>query len=303
MKKRRHKSDKNNIIFQIIIMFVMIISGISVGYSLLSTTLSVTGKGNLVIAEENDDIKVEYTTNSWFNAGTYYYQIQAKITNMTSSTIEGWEIVVPVPNDVTNDSLKDNCWSMYCTVEDGNLHITNSEYNGTLAASGGYAEFGFILSTTDDSWDFSNYTINGETPKPSPTASPSPTPEPTTTPTPTVSPSPTVTPTPSEDVNVSLSLVSSWGADSDYTKQYTLTINNPTDMAITSWKFDLIVPEGTTVGGAWSINYIEKDGIITISNGDWNGSLNSDGSTSVTIQLHSTTSDYTPTVDNIIVTY
>lgn len=298
MRKIHRNSDKNNLIFRIIIVFVMIVCSISTGYSLLSTTLSVTGKGNLVIAEESDDLKVEYELSSWFNAGIYYYQIKATITNMTTETIDGWEIVVPVPSDVTDDTLKDNCWTAYCTVKDGYLHITNGEYNGTLSASGGSTSFGFIISTSDDTWSFSDYTINGEKPTPSPSVSPSP----SESPDPSVSPSPSESPEPTDEVNVTLVKTSDGEYEGYYYKQYTVTVNNSTTASTTSWKFDLIVPSGTSVAGLWNVNYIEKDGVITISNGEWNGTIASDKNLSFTLQLKSTTKDYTPTVDNIVVT-
>lgn len=308
MKNRKIRSKNSTSTIKIIILFIIIVCSFSVGYSLLSTSLSVTGKGNLVTEDYTitDNIKLEYVKNSWYSSGLIYYQINVKITNISSSPIEGWSISAPFPDDADNF----NCWNVLCSFKAGTADFKNLDYNKILQPDVP-VEFGFQFSTTNDIWDFKNYIINGTastpTPSPTPTPTPSPTPTPTPSPTPTPTPSPTPTPTPSptpspiNGVDAVLTLVSSWNSEGNYYREYSIDVINKSNLSISSWKVDLSVSDNVKISSAWSVNYIEKDNIITILNGDWNNNIAINDKVTFSIQLVSSKEDYTISVSNIIV--
>ena len=84
-------------------------------------------------------------------------------------------------------------------------------------------------------------------------------------------------------------------------RQYSYTITNNSSTSTNSWRFDMSVPSGTTVAGAWDMNYIENTdtNVITFSNGEWNGVIAAGETLTLIFQLSSTQEEYTPVISNI----
>lgn len=59
---------------------------------------------------------------------------------------------------------------------------------------------------------------------------------------------------------------------------YTATIKNNSDNEITSWEFDLALPEGTVIAGGWGGEYTVYDGYATVKNAGYNGTIPINGS-------------------------
>ena len=297
MKKRHRKRQRVLTINSIILIFILVLSGISVGYSLLSSKLSVVGKGNLIVqGEDEGDIRFTHTSNCWYNEGKFYCNIAGTLTNLTTMKIEGWIVTMDVPSDA-----EVICWSAACTVSDGVLTLTNVDYNAILSPNVDVS-IGFQLSTKIGEWEPTNIKVNGQNiPSPSPTPSPTPSPSPTETPEPTTSPTPEPSPEPTDDITVTLTLGNTWVSGENYMRQYSYTITNNSSTSTNSWRFDMSVPSGTTVFGAWDMNYIENTdtNIITFSNGEWNGVIAAGETLTLTFQLSSIQEEYTPVISNI----
>ena len=324
-------------IHTILFIFIFVLSGISVGYSLLSESLTVSGKGTLVIAadepETSGKVKFTYTTDSWYSATTFYYNFTGALTNLTDENIVGWEVQIAVPEDV--DEI--TCWNAECSVSNGVVTLKNVAYNETL-----YPDiettFGFHISTSVGDLTLDDVVINGEstgeevtptpthevtatpevTPTPTPEvtatpeATPTPTPEvtatpeatPTPTPEVTATPEPTATPDPSlnSDLAVVLELTNTWGDSEEgtYKKQYNATITNNSDTTTTTWSFKVGFPSDVIFSEAWACNYIVYDDSVLFSNPDvWSGKIAPGNSISFTFHVETALEEFTPTVIEI----
>ena len=103
----------------------------------------VTEENEKASGENKSDCYVAITnSNSWESSGKYSGQLDAKITNNSSSSIKNWEIRIPVGEDTTVD----NFWNSACEIKDGVLIITPVEYNGEVASSSTTGDIGFIVT-------------------------------------------------------------------------------------------------------------------------------------------------------------
>lgn len=295
----RKKAKNKTISFKtIIIIFIVVLCSISIGYSLLYKRLSIVGKGELVISDDPTKTGIEFTYNlePWYNGKVFYWNCNGKLTNLTTDTVENWKLIIDVPEDVTEIQ----CWSVKCSVSNGKAIFEGSD--STDLAANASISFGFQLSSSlTGEWEPNNYTVTGtNTPTPSPSPTTSPSPSPTPTPTPTTSPTPD--PGTNEDIVVAVKLGDPWQSGDYYVRDCSYTITNNSDTAISSWKFKMSVPDGTSIVAAWDMNYVEADGYIIFSNGQWNGSVDVGKTVSLNFQLKSKEKDFTPTVSEITTT-
>lgn len=283
MRRHFRRGRRITSITTIMAIFIAIICSISVGYSLLSEELSITGKGNLIVPESADGkFSISYVLNNrWYSQGRYFYDYTIIVENLTETDVNGWTIVLNVPNDAADISG----WNSTSQLETNKIIFTNVDYN-SIISSHLTVNFGFQISTADADLTLSKGTINGlrfeiitENNEEEPT-------------TPEVEP-----------ISVTLTNVSGWGDQSGYIKQITYTLENKSDSDIISWKFDLVVPNETSVYASWSMAYIQKENVITFSNVEWNKNIPAKGKTEVSVQLKSKTQNYTPEVTNIITSH
>src|SRR5512139_2368455 len=96
------------------------------------TTLGAVNKPALAAAS----CQVTYTPNSW-NTG---FTAEIKITNLTSTAIQGWTLTWAYANGQQVTSA----WNATVTQSGANVSASNvaSHWNGTIGANGGTASFG-----------------------------------------------------------------------------------------------------------------------------------------------------------------
>lgn len=115
-------------------------------------TASITDAEEAEAATEEQQNTAEcYVTvtnsNSWETENGYAGQLDAKIINNSSQTLNNWSVEIDVPAGTTVDSS----WNGNFDVKDGVLTITPVEYNGTIAANGSVSDIGFIVNVSGQS--------------------------------------------------------------------------------------------------------------------------------------------------------
>jgi hypothetical protein len=151
------------------------------------------------------DASLTATFNLTWNWGSGY-EAGYTITNNTSAAISSWSLSFDLPSG----QQMGNYWNGLESVSGSTVTFTNRNYNGSVAAGGGTASFGFIV--TGPFAQPTNCTINGSpcaggaattaaapassAPAPSPAASSSPPPSPSPAASPSASPSSSAPATP-----------------------------------------------------------------------------------------------------------
>lgn len=68
-----------------------------------------------------------------------------------------------------------------------------------------------------------------------------------------------------------------WDNNGQYSKQYQFTIQNVKNVSYIGWSATATVNEQDTVVGCWNATCVIKNGILTITNVDYNGNVSSNG--------------------------
>lgn len=296
LRKRRRRRNGFNFKF-IIIIFIVSVSFISIGYSYLSENLSIEGKGNLVkyVEPYSGDYKATYSLDKWYSDQKFYYNYNLNITNLTNKDIQGWEIIVYLPEK----SEAVTSWNADIK-QDGNKFIfTNKNYNGTLRA-GVETSFGFqFQSKSTGDWLPIFIRINGKKIKiANLPADVDPGDDPIDDPIyipddpeddPMVSPS-------ESPLKISIISNGSWSSGNTTTRQYILRINNTSNNPTKSWKIKMSKIAAAHIDSAWNYNYVETDDYVLFSNGEWNGTIDAKKSIDLQFQISSTNNNYNPQV-------
>ena len=311
--KRRHKK-KSISFFSLICIFVITLLSFSVGYSLLSQELSISGTasiaGEIIQKKEfrTDDFLLTYQINSWYNNGKTYYQYNFTLENIGVNDFSEWYLKIYLPPDTE----KVGEWEARYTLNMGELLVQNIE-NRTLT-SGTSTLFGYQFSTTDDAFELKKVDMNGTIIILGESGD-------TGGDTGNTGGDSGDTGGDSGDtggdlgdtggdtgdtggdsgntggsimtgaLEVSSKKITSWGSSPQYYHQYSFTVNNVSDQDLTEWTFDVVVGEGVTIHQNWGCNYIDKEGTITLSNSDYNSNLKSGNSLEVVIVFISSHSE------------
>lgn len=264
--KRKHPIK----IHTILIIFTLILFGISTGYSLLSETLSVAGKGKMIVINdpiEKEGIRFTYTVDSWYSNGKFYYNFAGTLVNLTESNIDGWKLEFPIPEDVTEVI----CSDAVCSVNDNVLIITNTINNSVLVPNV-ETKFDFQFTSIIGGYTPEDVIINDD--------------------------NPILEPTPDSVLQVELELVTTWGGydSSPYTKQYNAIITNTSDTDTKTWSFKVGFPKGFVLANAWGCNYIVYKDSVLFSNSEWGGIIGANKSINFTLQVITESSEYTPDI-------
>lgn len=290
---RRIRRKKSMSLHKIIFIFVVVLSGISIGYSLLSETLTVSGKGNLVNVNQpnTDKIKFNCKKDSWYSDGKFYYNFSCSLTNQTEENIVGWNVKMSIPDDIKEVE----CWNAICSIDNSILLAKNVSYNETLIPNV-ETNFGFQLTTVESELNLDDVIINGETSTPTPTPTPIQTPNPTSNPT----PDPTEPPIQTEEIKASIEFVSSWQNEKGrYITQYQVKVINNSSINTNTWSVKLGLPSGFNVSNAWGCNYIAYEDNALFSNQEWGGTIQAGSSITFNIQIETEEKDYTPNIIEI----
>lgn len=269
---KKRKLNKEISISKIVFIFILCTLMLSVGYSLLSQDLSIGGTANMVFEEDddndfnNDSLKLAYVTNSWSSNYKTYFQYDFTLSNISLDTIENWKIVIDIPEDCEYV----NGWSAEYEISDSKLTITPTSYNQILTSESSIT-FGIQIATTDNNFIINKVNINGDTIEKDNDNSDN------------------------EEIeneannNLDLSFIRSnyWGNEGDYYIQYDIDVSNNTSEDINPWSFQFELPDGASIIHNWNCNYVNADGIVTISPVSHNQNLIVGSKTTIGIQINS----------------
>jgi hypothetical protein len=99
---------------------------------------------------------VTYTISGQWQGG---FQAAVKITNNSGVAINGWTVRWTFANGQVISQL----WSGTLTQTGAQVSVANVDYNRTIAANGGSAEFGFLSSWNATNAKPTSFTVNGTT--------------------------------------------------------------------------------------------------------------------------------------------
>ena len=245
MRKRKLHKNRTLSFKGIIIIFVFISLFFSVGYSFLVQDLTIGGTVSLKDSTINDsissdDLKFTYTKGGWYSNGYYYYQLDMKLENISVNDIKDWKVTISLPED----SEFIGAWDSSMQIENGKLVIS-----GGLIEIGETLTFGVQFNTLTENIVIEEIILNG-----------------------TKIIIDDVGGSSGENVVVNTKVINNWQSG-DYYYQYDLTITNNNDYDINSWQFKVVLPPNATMDSVWGANYINANGVVTLSNLDYNGTI------------------------------
>lgn len=245
MRKRKLHKNRTLSFKGIIIIFVFISLFFSVGYSFLVQDLTIGGTVSLKDSTINDsissdDLKFTYTKGGWYSNGYYYYQLDMKLENISVNDIKDWKVTISLPED----SEFIGAWDSSMQIENGKLVIS-----GGLIEVGESLTFGVQFNTLIENVEIEEIILNG-----------------------TKIIIDDVGGTTGENVVVNTKVINNWQSG-EYYYQYDIMITNNNDYDINSWQFKVVLPPNATMDSVWGANYINANGVVTLSNLDYNGTI------------------------------
>lgn len=141
-------------ILKLFFLCLVLLLSVSVGYSKLEQELSINSTAT--IEPEQTDYSINYTLNKWKERTYWHYQYTVTITYLgNDSGVTSWDLTLAVPLG-TIPVLGSNCQYSYTsgTLKIYNISYNGSDVNGTIAPNG-TAVFMIDFKTSD-----SNYSLN-----------------------------------------------------------------------------------------------------------------------------------------------
>lgn len=164
--KKRHKALNSYIIFIVFFIFALLISS---AYALLSDSLKVNGKANILInTEEGASTYSWELLESWPGTeGTFYYQIEIYVLNRDGDH-NSWEVKFDLPDGFL---ISSNLWQASSVTLKGNtVTLTSHEWNSYIA-DGSTFTLNLILGFESPiDFTLSNLILNGKAVKYQPTS-------------------------------------------------------------------------------------------------------------------------------------
>jgi hypothetical protein len=141
------------------------LTGLTIGDSYTYDVVAVDTQGNASLPSPpvtftvpppaNASCAVHYALTSSWQGG---FQVSVTITNNASSAVSGWNLTWTWP---TSGETITQLWNGSHTQSGTAVTVTNASYNGTIAASGGTASFGFLGSDTGQTTAPAAFYLNG----------------------------------------------------------------------------------------------------------------------------------------------
>jgi hypothetical protein len=291
LKRENRKSKRNKkYIITFCVIIVILFVCISVGYSLLSQKLDITGKASITNnePEQNGDFDVKYTiTDYWYNNFRHYYNISFNVINNDVVSTTGWEVSMDVPSDVSNV----DCWNASSKVISKRVYFTNLSYNAVINPNN-LEEVGFILNTgVNDSYVPTNIIVkiytsqypNGIEIKIGDTTIPE-------------DPEDPDEPQLSQYIEVTFVLTDTWMEGNEYVNQYDVKISNIFNKKVTSWEIEIGNVNEFSISSIWNANYILTDTMVRFSNMSYNNIIKPGKSIQFGCQLKSNVQNYIPRI-------
>lgn len=258
MKRRRLNKVTLIIAFSIALLFL------GIAYSILKQELEITGKATITKQDQEvEDYIVTYEIkNKWFANGKYYYDITVHLKNNTKEMLEGWEILMNAPKNPELLSYYDVKGNLL----QNKLQFTNVGYNAQVQSKETIS-FGFQIATTDPYYQPENIIVNGTLPEP---------------------PEKPDVPDNQKKVEITIQKENEWESGEFYFSQLQVILKNIGKTEITSWKFDLMFDNETSVEQIWNGNVEKKNETrYTFSPSLYNGLISIDGEASFGIIIKS----------------
>ena len=116
-------------------------------------TDSAVASATYTISSSSSYLVTYSIANDWGSGAT----VNVTITNNSSAAISAWTLAWTFPG---NQKIT-NLWNGSYTQSSTSVSVTNLSYNGTIAANGGTASFGFQLSYSGSNTKPTSFTLNG----------------------------------------------------------------------------------------------------------------------------------------------
>lgn len=251
--KRRKKIGINGLI----IIFILSLTTISVGYSLLSQELKISGKTRIVNSKEEDEsFRMTYQKNSW-GQDPYITQFDVTVENISDQAVDSWTFYIDVPENTEIIAF----WNVKASIEDNKLILKNESYNGNISIDGKIT-FGIQLQTYVENYELDGSIIDtGEQEEEKNDEI-----------------------VLNDNLEVSYNVDSQWQAADGYHTIYSVNIQNNGEL-INDWSMKIELPIGTVYETSWNANYIVQDNYIIFSNVDYNGTIDSNTAISFSFSI------------------
>ncbi len=224
------------------------------------------------VEEPQKNYDVKYTIEKWISGGSYYYNVNISITNLTSSNVNGWNLEMNFPS---NTSVS-NIWNANYNIQNQRIVFSNVSYNSVIE-SGKTISYGLQIKDNTGNFyptniKFNNEIIPGENPEDN---------------------------TPVGNIQVDFYEQSRWQSGGNYYYSYNVDVTNKTNKALISWSLDLILDSTTNISQIWNAKYIKSSGKATISNVDYNGNISVNGKVTFGVIIETKNNKFSPITNNL----
>lgn len=270
MKKR-----KGNPILILISVYFITFLFISIAYSFFNENLELKGKASIATTDK-DYKSIVITDNTWNDSSFNHYQFTPTITYLGDKTYTAWQVNIKIPEG----TQVTGCYNASeCTIVGNILKVKNASWNGMISKNQNTFSFSFQMKTIIPNYNFEIDSVNF------------------------INPDEPDVPDPDQpggndgensndkidNFKVNILRENYWGN----TTQYSISVDNNSDISLSSWTLIINVPPGSKIGNCWGASYILKENTIVLSGPSWSLGLNAKSSiTGIGLQL--TTSSLAP---------
>lgn len=220
------------------------------------------------------NLKVDYDMTSWGSGSDYYYSITFNITNLSDTSVNGWDLEM----DFLSGYSIANIWNSSYKASNSRITFSNLSYNN-LIEKNKTVSFGVQIKCSAVDFIPYNIKVNNQ-------AIPN-------------KEKPTVT----GNIEVNYNLQSKWQSGSYYYYSYSIDVSNKTSAIIKTWAFDITTDTTGSISQIWSAKYTSSNYVFSISNVDYNGVIQINAKTNFGIVIQTKNSNFTPVVNNLKFTY
>lgn len=251
-----HKKKNIKLIFAI---FIISLLTMSIGYSVLSEKLSLTGTAKLKVESDSNSYDIDYSLTSWAAGKTQYQFNPITLTYNGTEDVTTWDMIIEVPDDSTVEA----CWNARCKIENGKLIIGNSDNNANIKPNQSITDFGFQIATS-----MTNYELNVEQANFYTATNPNPNERIIT-----------------EGIEIEYSKNGGWPSGDKFVSQMYINITNSTEYNFNYWELKIKRPNNSTIKALWGASYVEKEDTIVITGENNDTNFQSGKTKSIGVQI------------------
>lgn len=268
----RRRTRRKTIFIKPFLMFILLLTVFGVGYSYLSTSLSI--RGNVSGINISDDYIIDPSSNpnldinkfkvkKWEENGIIKTEYGFDVINISDQIYDGFKLTISFSTNV--DSI--DIWGYNHSFNDNVLTIISNEFG---PSNNQKAKIGFITT--------SKYNINTITIKLDVLGDNS--------------------PINLDNFTVDFKITTSWGK---YIYQYDVIVSNQTGGKINYWQLEIILPSNTKYMDGWDADFQVNNDTLIVSSTSYNSKLENNESVSFGLQLKTDIINFIPSNIRIIV--